>query len=393
MTPPDPIASHQWRPARFVAVAQTLKPIMNHVADSRQRAVIQSRALIYVFLSALAAAQDREIGGEPLLRAIVTGYEISTRIAMAVNPAHYKFWHTTGTVGTMGAAAAVASILGLDREKIAHAIATSVTMAAGLQQAFRSDAMSKPLHAGHAAEAGALAALAAAEGFTGALDILEGEAGFGSAMSRGVDWSKATAGLGERYNITQMTFKNHGCCGHTFAAIDAALALRGRVEVENISRIRVATYKTAIDVTGNATPATAFEAKFSIPYTIATALVHGSVRLNAFEPSRLADSKVRDLMRRVELRVDPELDSKFPGQRAARVTIEMNNGRGFEHFQPTRKGDPDQPLSDAELNEKFLELAGGVIGVEEARGLLDELWRIDGMPRVAFLTAGRSAAR
>ncbi|MBZ5600936.1 MAG: MmgE/PrpD family protein [Acidobacteriia bacterium] len=346
-----------------------------------------------VIAAALAAAQDREIGGEPLLRAIVTGYEISTRIAMAVNPAHYKFWHTTGTVGTMGAAAAVASMLGLDREKIAHAIATSVTMAAGLQQAFRSDAMSKPLHAGHAAEAGALAALAAAEGFTGALDILEGEAGFGSAMSRGVDWSKATAGLGERYNITQMTFKNHGCCGHTFAAIDAALALRGRVEVENISRIRVATYKTAIDVTGNATPATAFEAKFSIPYTIATALVHGSVRLNAFEPSRLADSKVRDLMRRVELRVDPELDSKFPGQRAARVTIEMNNGRGFEHFQPTRKGDPDQPLSDAELNEKFLELAGGVIGVEEARGLLDELWRIDGMPRVAFLTAGRSAAR
>ncbi|MBX6370098.1 MAG: MmgE/PrpD family protein, partial [Rhodospirillales bacterium] len=131
--------------------------------------------------AALAAAQAKGASGERLLRAIVVGYEISTRIAVAVVPAHYRYWHTTGTVGTFGAAAAVSTVLGLDQSQMAHALATAATMAAGLQQAFRSDAMSKPLHAGHAAEAGALAAMLAAKGFTGALDVLEGEAGFGAA--------------------------------------------------------------------------------------------------------------------------------------------------------------------------------------------------------------------
>jgi 2-methylcitrate dehydratase PrpD len=333
-----------------------------------------------VIAAALAAAQNYDANGDLLLRAVIAGYEISTRVAVAVNPAHYKFWHTTGTVGTFGAAAAVGTILRLDRERMSHALATSMTMAAGLQQAFRSDAMSKPLHAGHAAEAGALAAMGAAEGMTGALDILEGEYGFGKAMSGKCDWSKALDGLGQRYNITQMTVKNHGCCGHAFAAIDGCLAVRGAhgLDAGKIRRIRIATYKTAIDVTGNATPATAFEAKFSTPYTVSTALLHGSVRLDAFEPERLNEPAVRELMKRVELTVDPELDASFPGQRAARIEIEMEDGTRLRHFQPTRKGDPDQPLSDAELEHKFMELAGTVMGEESARQLLEDLWRLDG---------------
>ena len=109
--------------------------------------------------AALAAAQARGADGEALLRAIVIGYEISTRIGVAVQPSHYTYWHTTGTIGTFGAAVAVATVLKLDAGRTAHALANAGTFAAALQQAFRSDAMSKPLHAGHAADAGALAAL------------------------------------------------------------------------------------------------------------------------------------------------------------------------------------------------------------------------------------------
>jgi 2-methylcitrate dehydratase PrpD len=224
--------------------------------------------------AALAAAQARAVDGMTLLRAVVVGYEVSTRIGVAVQPSHYRFWHTTGTVGTFGAAAAVATVLGLDRAGMAHALATAGTFAAALQQAFRSDAMSKPLHAGHAAEAGALAALAAGRGVTGALDVLEGAAGFGAAMSQGADWSRATDGLGSRYNITQMTFKNHGCCGHAFASIDAALALQAahRFDAAAIEAIEVATYKAGVDVTGRWSVATPFEGRFSTPFTVASAL-------------------------------------------------------------------------------------------------------------------------
>src|SRR3989475_3153833 len=129
--------------------------------------------------AALAVAQSRRASGEQFLRAVIVGYEISTRIAAAMGRAHYRYWHNTGTIGCFGAASAAAELLGLDRRRFAHALATVATFSAGLQQAFRADSMSKPMHAGRAAEAGVTAALAAAEGLTGSLDIMEGGAGFG----------------------------------------------------------------------------------------------------------------------------------------------------------------------------------------------------------------------
>ena len=339
--------------------------------------------------AALAAAQTAGASGETLLRAVIVGYEISTRIGVAVNPAHYKFWHTTGTVGTFGAAAAAGIVLGLSRDEMAHALATAATMAAGLQQAFRSDAMSKPLHAGHAADAGALAALGAAKGLTGALDALEGAAGFGAAMSGKPDWARVTEGLGERYNIAEMTSKNHGCCGHTFAAIDAVLTLRERhgLTPDRIERIRVGTYRTAIDVTGNADPRTAFEGKFSLAFVVAAALVHGSVRLDAFSPERLADQRTRALMSRLTLELDPALDAQFPHRRAAVVEIETVDGERHRHLQPTRKGDPEEPLTDAELEAKYFELAAPVIGRRAAEALHEEIRSLE-RRRVAELRVG-----
>jgi 2-methylcitrate dehydratase PrpD len=239
--------------------------------------------------------------------------------------------------------------------------------------------MSKPMHAGRAADAGVIAALAAAEGVTGALDILEGEAGFGRAMGDGPDWEAALAGLGEDFNICKMTFKNHACCGHAFAAIDGALALKAKMGVTaaEIARVRVGGYRATLEVAGIAEPATAAEARFSTPYLVATALTHGSVRLAAFEPPRLEDAGTRSLMKRVELELDAGIDAAFPAQRAARVAIEARDGRRGEHLQPTRKGDPDLPLSDAELEAKYLELAAPVLGEEKARALLARLWKLE----------------
>ncbi|MCX7271723.1 MAG: MmgE/PrpD family protein, partial [Burkholderiales bacterium] len=117
--------------------------------------------------AALAIAQARAATGAQFLRAVIAGYEISTRIGAAMGRNHYKYFHNTGTIGCFGAAAAAAEVLQLDAKRFAHALATVATFAAALQQAFRMDSQSKPLHAGRAAEAGVLAALAAAEGVTG----------------------------------------------------------------------------------------------------------------------------------------------------------------------------------------------------------------------------------
>ena len=328
--------------------------------------------------AALALAQANGASGEQFLRAVIVGYEISTRIGAAMGRAHYKYWHNTGTIGAFGACAASAELLGLDRKRFAHALATVTTFAAGLQQSFRMDSMSKPLHAGRAAEAGVTAALAAREGVTGSLDVLEGEAGFGRAMGDSPDWSKAVETLGKDFHICRMTFKNHTCCGHTFAAIDGALALQSKMGIAatDIESVRVGTYKAALDVAGYEQPRTPAEARFSLKYVVATALTHGSVRLAAFEPARMNDRITRSFMEKISVSVDKELDAAFPHQRAARVSITAR-GRSAEHLQPTRIGDPDAPLSDAQLDAKYLELAVPVIGEDKAKALLQKLWKLE----------------
>jgi 2-methylcitrate dehydratase PrpD len=344
--------------------------------------------------AALAAAQAKGADGEALLRAIVIGYEVSTRIGVAVQPSHYKFWHTTGTVGTFGAAAAVAAILKLDAGQTAHALANAGTFAAALQQAFRSDAMAKPLHAGHAADAGAMAALGAGQGVTGALDVLEGPAGFGAAMSEAANWARATEGLGQHYNITRMTVKNHGCCGHCFAAIDGALALQAehRIDPASIEHIAIGGYRATLEVTGRKAVATPFEGRFSTPFTVATALVHGNVRIAAFEPARLADPVVQALMQRVDVSLDAQCAADFPGRRSARVAITLKDGQVLRHYQATRKGDPDAPLSDAELTAKYFELTTPAIGQEAAAGLLARLWALEGQRDVRFAASAEVRA-
>ena len=346
--------------------------------------------------AALAVAQDVQADGEALLRAVVAGYEVSTRIAVAMGRAHYRYWHNTATIGAFGACAAAASLLGLDRVRAAHALATAATFAAGLQQAIRGDSMSKPVHVGRAADSGLTAAYAAREGVTGALDAIDGEAGLGRAMSDGPDWTDAFGTLGEDFHITRMTFKNHACCGHAFAAIDGALAAQAALVVApgDLARVSVRTYRAALEVAGIEDPRSERDARFSLKYVVATALAHGSVRLAAFGQARLEDPATRELMRRIDVALDPGLDAAFPAQRAARVALETRDGRRHEHFQPTRKGDPDAPLDDAELEAKYLELAAPVAGEGPARALLARLWRLEAEPaiRIAELPLPAAAA-
>ena len=335
--------------------------------------------------AALALAQANSVDGKSFLRAVIVGYEISTRIGAAMGRPHYKYWHNTGTIGCFGAAAACSEILDLDVDKFAHSLATVATFSAGLQQAFRMGSMSKPLHAGRAAEAGLTAALAAREGVTGSLDVLEGEAGYGRAMGEDPDWERGLATLGADFHITRMTFKNHGCCGHTFPAIDGALELQGKMKlsVKEIEKIEVATYGAALEVAGYESPRTPAEARFSLKYVVATALAHGSVRLAAFEPEKLSDKKTKQLMEKISVSLDPQLDAAFPGKRAARVAITARGGRREELLQPTRKGDPEMPLSDKELEQKFMELAAPVAGQAAAKKLLGRLWRLEAEKRLA----------
>lgn len=312
-----------------------------------------------VIAAALAAAQIAQADGRVFLQAVIAGYEISNRIGAAINPSHYEFWHTTGTIGTLGAAVAAAHAMGLDAEQTGWAIGHAASMAAGLQQAFRSDGMTKPLHSGRAAEAGLLAARLAQQGLVGAQSMLSGDVGLGQAMSRGARWDEVGAGLFVDFTIEQMTFKRFSACGHTFAPIDAVLELmkQEKIDPTTVESIQVCTYQKAADVAGIAIPKSAFEARFSIPFGVAAALIgHDLSRSDTYD-EHYANGDIRDLIKRISVRVDPDMSKAFPGLRGAQLAIHSLDGTRRNMTVPTRKGEPGNPLTDGELEQKFCRLA------------------------------------
>lgn len=325
--------------------------------------------------AAYALAESRDDSVEHLLAAIIVGYEVSTRISKVIQPSHYEFFHTTGTVGVFGAAAACSYLLGLNATQACDAMSTAGTFASGLQQAFRSDSMTKPMHPGHAAEIGLNAALLAQAGMTGTPDLLEGDAGFGAALCKNPRWGELFNNLGASWNIEHITFKNHGCCGHNFPAIDAVAHLLNDhpISLENIAQIRVGGYKATSEVCKYVHPTSPFEAKFSLTYTVSARIVLGRVREKAFLADALANPEIYALEDKVVLSIDQECTDKFPVHRSAKVEIETKDGSVYSHYQHTRHGDPDEPLTDQELLDKFMELTEPRIGLSSAHSLSSAL--------------------
>ena len=323
-----------------------------------------------VVAAALAVADLAGASGVQFERAVLAGIEVACRAAADLGPPHYRRWHTTGTAGALGAAVAAAGLLHLDQHRTAHAIALAATMAGGLQQTFRRDAAGKPLHAGHAAQSGALAAVAAAGGVTGALDALEGEAGLAAATGAPTSWTASRQGTAGVPLIEQLTIKPYPCCGHTFAAIDGALALRAAgLQPGRVERIEVATYHTALDVAGAPDPRTVPAARFSIGFAVAVALLEGRVTRDCFSPAWLGDDARRGLTERVTLTVDAALDDAFPARRGAAVTVTTRDGDVLSRTVPDRSGSPGNPLTPEAVAAKFTGLAEPVLGADAAARL------------------------
>ncbi|MBU1314768.1 MAG: MmgE/PrpD family protein [Alphaproteobacteria bacterium] len=325
--------------------------------------------------AALAVAQERGASGEAFRRAVIGGYEVGCRVAMALQPSHYRDWHITATVGTIGAAVSTAMLMGGTAETIAHAIAISTSFAGGHQENLQGLGNTKPLHCGHAAEAGVLAGLAASAGVTGSLNSLHAPHGYAAASSDTTgNWAAALDGLDDWTPITRMTFKNHGCCGHIFPALDGMRLLQSQVPftADEIQAITVHGYGPTAAICDRLQVETARDARFSVQYCIGAQLVMGRVRMAAFAPDALAREDIRAIMPKIAVVEDPQIAARYPRQRMARLRVDLTDGRVLDHFQQTRKGDPDDPLSDAELVEKFDELAAVVLD-DRARDNLRQL--------------------
>lgn len=329
---------------------------------------------------ALTAAQLKKVSGKDFLAAVVAGYEVADRIARMVNPSQYKKWHTACTVGVFGAMTSAAKVLGLSRDEIVNAFGIAGTQACGLQEC--SDNMAIRLHHGISSRNGITAALLALNGFDGPKMIFEGKGGYVNATSEfDGDIMAQFDDFGEKYLICDTTFKFYPCCGHIHACIDGALFAKekGNVKPEDIRKIKVGTYKTAANNDSNPNPQNIGQAKFSIEYCVAAGIEFGKCTMAEFEqwPPK---KEILDLMKLVEVSVDPEIEGNFPaGKRGAVVTLVTDSGEVTEK-RISRRGDPDCPLSNADIKSKFEGLAAPVMSAEDMmklENILDNLVQQD----------------
>lgn len=245
---------------------------------------------------ALAAAQYLGRSGRDILTAIVAGFEVMLRIGAAITPAHYKIFHTTSTTGVFGAAASAGRILGLAPERMLWALGNAGTLACGLWQFNPDGAMSKFIHAGGAAGNGLWVALLAQNGFSGASHILEGPQGFFAGFARQEVNMDLFRDFGKRWRAGTVSFKPYPCCRHTHSAIDAALEIRRQLlqqPGDRIARLTARTYGTALSIAGKTRPKTGRDAKFSLSYCIASAILRGTPAEASFSQQATEDPELR----------------------------------------------------------------------------------------------------
>jgi len=331
--------------------------------------------------TALAVAEYLGRTGKELLMAVVIGYELLIRLGMAINPSHYKMWHSTSTCGVFAAAATASSLFQLDKDKTQMALGIAGTMAAGLQETFGTYA--KPLNIGHACHSGVQAVLLAKNDFTGPTDIIMGKKGFIVATSEEYDVTPITK-INDHHFISDTAFyKMYSSCGHTHSPLDAIFMMMDEHElsVQEITHIQIETYQTAVDLTGELKHNNADAAKFSLPYCIAVAIICKTVTLAEFTADKLQDPLIIALAKKVKVVEKQEATQAFP-KRLADVKVELKNGLVFATSVTAAD---DTPRYDA-IEEKFLSLAGTEVGYEKARNIKDIVLNLEKIVDIEELT-------
>jgi 2-methylcitrate dehydratase PrpD len=339
----------------------------------------------------LAVAERAGAPGAALVTAFVVGVEIEAKLGRALNPAHYEVgWHATATCGVFGAAAATAKLLGLSRERTAHALAIAASMASGIKANFGTDC--KPLHVGHASRCGLEAALLAQAGFTGNPEALEHADGFGSTHGGGAKpvWDLATVGLGAPHEIVDpgIGVKRYPSCASTHQSLDATLALieEHAIAPAAVEAVECGVYYLAPHQLIHEGAETGLQGKFSMPYCVSVALLDRTVGLAQFADERVRRADVQAFMPKVRMFVHPEQTTRecLP-TRFSEVTITLRGGTKLSKRVAQAKGQPKNALTVGELERKFRDCAARVLAADGIDAVLAAVRGLETVPEVSAL--------
>jgi 2-methylcitrate dehydratase PrpD len=339
-----------------------------------------------------ALAETRGANGRDFIAAYVAGWETETRIARGVNFHHYeKGWHPTATLGVFGAAAACAKLLNLSVEQTARALALAATFSSGVKANFGT--MTKPLHVGQAARNGLYAALLASEGFTSSTDAIEHRQGFLRVFNGEGNFTidPIVAEWGKPWDIVDpgLTIKQYPCCGSTHPAIDAMLMLvqENDLTPAMATRIESQTHLRRFAHTNRPDPRGALDAKFSVQYCLARALVSREVLIEHFEDGSYDEPEVRAVLKRVVSSAWPDRVMDLSEHFGADVQVTLTDGRVLTKSvqRPLGRG-PSIPLPPALLRGKFIDCARRALSSEAANRLHGMLGTLETVGQIRTLT-------
>jgi 2-methylcitrate dehydratase PrpD len=390
------IGSDMRLPARFAAFANGIS-IHADDYDDTQLAVAKDR--VYGLLThptapalppVLALAERDSKSGRDLMTAYQVGVEVECKVAEAIMPRHYQHgFHSTATCGAIGAAASGAKLLGLDRETTRRALSLGATQAAGLRENFGT--MTKPFHAGRAAESGVVAAEMAALGFTASLNGLEADRGFFRAAGGGYSADMIDGKLGNPWTFAfpGVSIKPHpsGSLTHPGMAVMLDLIHRHDLSPERVKRVAVGTNHNMPNALIHHRPRNELQAKFSMEFCMAILLIEREAGLEQFTDDVVNRPDVQALLQRVDFGVNAEAEAAGFDKMTTIIEVELDDGTVVKGAADFGKGSPANPMSDDELKEKFRQCAawGGLDGAQ-TKTVIDLVWRIEALEDVGELT-------
>jgi 2-methylcitrate dehydratase PrpD len=348
--------------------------------------------------TALGVAGARHLPGRDLLLGYVLGVEVAARVGMAANGGfHRAGFHPTGLAGAFGSAVAAGRLAGLTTSELIDAQGLALSLASGTLEFSQEGAWTKRVHPGWAASAGITSAMFAQHGFVGPKLPYEGRDGLYRTHLHppdAADLAALTKGLGEEWQLDGMAVKLYPSCHFTHTCIEAALrvAAAEKLPVDEIASITCLVHHDVVPVICEPqerkfTPSSDYEAKFSLPFVVAAALVHGRFTLNELRAATLSDPRILDLARRVTYEDDPE--SGYPRFYSGEVVIRTTDGRELRHREQITRGAPERPIDVDDIIEKFrgnLELAG--IGDDDTNCAVDAVLTLDTCSDAATFTEG-----
>ena len=345
--------------------------------------------------ASLAVGERIGASGAAFLEAFLTGFEVECKIAEAIDPHHYlRGFHSTGTIGTLGAAASAAQLLKLPPSATAHALGIAASMSAGIRVNFGS--MTKPLHAGRAAESGVTAVELASRGFTAGDDPLDGEWGFFQVLGGGADLDRIASTLGKPHSIVEpgVSIKPFPCGSLGHPTMDAMLKLvtEHDLKPDHIARIRVLAGSNILNPLRYKTAKTELEAKFCLPFMMASIALRRRAGIREFTDEFVASPPVQGMMARVDTVFDRDIEARGFDKMRSRVEVDLVGGPTLVQPSDDRyRGGPERPFTRAELHEKFADCASLILSTDRIRRALELIESIDRLAHIGELTAALSS--